>query len=361
MTITITHDAERTTADGTTRGDHAGQILKRAGGFMWSRNTNAWVLNRTWHYATRDQKVRAAVAALEAAGIPVTVERDDQPAVTTAADVAAQEADRAARADRRADYFERKAERTAAEADAGFARARELASIIPLGQPILIGHHSESRDRNYRAKINRTDDRALAAHKESEDAARRAQSAATSQAHRESMPATLKRIGRLETEARDLGRRIAGASTPEYAERIGVMATENAAQLAYWRQHVADLEAAGVKVWTRTDFKPGDYALCRGRWLRVVKVNPKTLHLDTGHMPWPLPYAYADVAGHRPACIWRPGSSEADPCGAVATWWAWWTQDADPVCDACLPEFTTAAAPDRARCFDHRDPTPITP
>ena len=32
--------------------------------------------------------------------------------------------------------------------------ASEMASIIPMGQPILIGHHSERRDRNYRDKIH---------------------------------------------------------------------------------------------------------------------------------------------------------------------------------------------------------------
>lgn len=32
--------------------------------------------------------------------------------------------------------------------------ASEMASIIPMGQPILIGHHSEKRDRRYREKIS---------------------------------------------------------------------------------------------------------------------------------------------------------------------------------------------------------------
>jgi hypothetical protein len=33
-------------------------------------------------------------------------------------------------------------------------RAFDMGKIIPPGQPILIGHHSEKRDRNYRAKID---------------------------------------------------------------------------------------------------------------------------------------------------------------------------------------------------------------
>jgi hypothetical protein len=42
-----------------------------------------------------------------------------------------------------------------AEAEAGnlHARARSMASVIPLGQPILVGHHSEGRDRRYRDRI----------------------------------------------------------------------------------------------------------------------------------------------------------------------------------------------------------------
>jgi len=43
-----------------------------------------------------------------------------------------------------------------------FKRASEMASVIPFGQPILVGHHSEKRDRNYRAKINGLQDKAMA-------------------------------------------------------------------------------------------------------------------------------------------------------------------------------------------------------
>lgn len=40
--------------------------------------------------------------------------------------------------------------------DAAHRRAHEMASVIPFGQPILVGHHSERRDRNYRDKIHTT-------------------------------------------------------------------------------------------------------------------------------------------------------------------------------------------------------------
>lgn len=63
----------------------------------------------------------------------------------------------------KSDYEERKArriaqfsylsEKYAKESEQRFKVADKMASCIPFGQPILIGHHSEQRDRNFRKKI----------------------------------------------------------------------------------------------------------------------------------------------------------------------------------------------------------------
>lgn len=45
------------------------------------------------------------------------------------------------------------AERAERKAAAHLDSAHNMGSVIPMGQPILIGHHSESRDRNYRKRI----------------------------------------------------------------------------------------------------------------------------------------------------------------------------------------------------------------
>lgn len=42
------------------------------------------------------------------------------------------------------------------EAESLYSSAKEMASGIPLGQPILVGHHSERGDRRYRDKIHNT-------------------------------------------------------------------------------------------------------------------------------------------------------------------------------------------------------------
>ena len=60
----------------------------------------------------------------------------------------------AARQEARVARLERAAARARAEGTARVQRAEKMADIIPFGQPILIGHHSEQRDRNYRDKIH---------------------------------------------------------------------------------------------------------------------------------------------------------------------------------------------------------------
>ena len=42
------------------------------------------------------------------------------------------------------------------QADQLSTRAHDMAACIPMGQPILVGHHSEKRDRNFRDRIHRT-------------------------------------------------------------------------------------------------------------------------------------------------------------------------------------------------------------
>lgn len=62
---------------------------------------------------------------------------------------------RAARAERLDEW----AAKREAKAQASLADARAKADLIPFGQPILVGHHSEGRDRRYRAGISRTYER----------------------------------------------------------------------------------------------------------------------------------------------------------------------------------------------------------
>jgi len=61
---------------------------------------------------------------------------------------------------RRQARFEELAEKNKTAAGATWDRAHDMASVIPFGQPILVGHHSEGRDRRYRGRIQSTYEKA---------------------------------------------------------------------------------------------------------------------------------------------------------------------------------------------------------
>lgn len=57
------------------------------------------------------------------------------------------------RLERRRDRYEALAAKRQAESSAAFDTSHRMGQAIPFGQPILVGHHSEGRDRRYRQRI----------------------------------------------------------------------------------------------------------------------------------------------------------------------------------------------------------------
>lgn len=60
-----------------------------------------------------------------------------------------------------------------------YTEAKAMAGAIPFGQPILIGHHSEKRDRNYRNKITSKFDRSFQAQNKADELAKKAETIGT--------------------------------------------------------------------------------------------------------------------------------------------------------------------------------------
>jgi Domain of unknown function (DUF3560) len=296
ITITHTH-ADGTLIEGSAKGDGVYDIVKglrdnwryfpsiRRIGIGQSRDRNA----DTW-------KIRRAAEALRSAGHEVTVTVDD----SQRRDVATIEAERAERAEARAERYEERSERVGTQAQADYARARQMGDAIPFGQPMMPDHYSYNRDRNYRARMGRTYDRAFAGMDQAEELARRAESAEATQRHREAIPVTLRRIAKLEADERRIQRTIAGRDDyvlneatgqyeirlvtpgPRYLARLETSLADVREKLTYWREHVKAAEARGVKVWTAADFTKGDYVREGGRWYHIERVNPKSLSVPHG-------------------------------------------------------------------------------
>ena len=72
-----------------------------------------------------------------------------------------------------------RADRLGKEGSAALDRSRKMAECIPFGQPILVGHHSEKRDRNFRDRIHNTTGRGFALLEQAKDAASRAAAVGT--------------------------------------------------------------------------------------------------------------------------------------------------------------------------------------
>lgn len=57
---------------------------------------------------------------------------------------------------RRKERYQMLADNAVMKSNAIYSQACNMADMIPFGQPILLGHHSEKRDRNFRNKITKT-------------------------------------------------------------------------------------------------------------------------------------------------------------------------------------------------------------
>lgn len=297
--LTLTHSpAEGTQLHGSRRCDGTAEILRSvaACSWRWSRVLGGWYVPRSRDRAVRRYELDATAAALRAAGRAVLVELGDERRSP-----AEQENDRAQRSGERSELLAERAERKDAEADALWGRAETITGGYPMGQPILVGHHSEKRHRRDLDRAHTLEGRAVAAHAESIEAARQSTEAAAGQSHRLSGPATERRIATMEAELRRLQRRRDGHTRTLYTDARGVRrvetqqpaigahrdeveaevrATED--QLRYWREHLAHLQAEGHhRRWSREDFTRGDYVASHLGWHEVVRVNSKSLTIPS--------------------------------------------------------------------------------
>ena len=314
ITITHTH-AEGTLIEGSRKGDGVWEVLKGLGGnWRYFRSLGQIGLGQSRDKSAQTWKIERAAKALRDAGHDVTVTVDE----SQRRDVATIEADRAERAEARAERYDARAERTGAKANADYEQARQMGEAIPFGQPMMTDHYSYGRDRRYRDRIHNTYGRAFAGMDEAKRLEERAQAAEATQSHRESIPTTLRRIEKLEADARRIQRRLRWRGPARqrrqrrpqmalvkpgdsYRARLEVLAADLAEQISYWREHVAKAEANGAKVWSKADFTRDDFALSRGTWYQVQRVNAKTLTVMWGTN---LPYA----CGHPRQRAARPGA-----------------------------------------------------
>ena len=312
ITISHTH-ADGTMLDGSRKGDGVYELLKGLrDNWRYFPSIRAIGIGQSRDKSADSYKIKRAAEALRAGGHEVTVEVDE----SQRRDFATVEAERYERAEDRA---ERMAERSAAATGNAERMWSETDAVYGAlnGQPILVGHRSERRHRNLLDKTHAKEGRAVDEFRKGKYLAERATAAERYKGNRENVPTTLRRIAKLEAEARRTVRTIAGdtySETPggEWLERLTATLADTREELAYWREHVAAAEAAGVKVWSSADFAKGDFVKTRGHWYEILRVNPKSLTVPAGALQyvttdatraysWNDKVPYDDVSGKQTA------------------------------------------------------------
>lgn len=102
--------------------------------------------------------------------------------------------------------LEARAEKAATEATAHFQRADAIASMIPFGQPILVGHHSERRHRADLKRIHNGMEKGVKAHKLAETLQQRAAAVGTAGISSDDPEAVAKLKAKLATLEEDVAR-----------------------------------------------------------------------------------------------------------------------------------------------------------
>jgi hypothetical protein len=146
--LVVSHSLEEgTTITGNTK-PWASAIKDIGMGFKWFAPKRLWYRQQSRGRAAPSLPLERIAERLRSRGATVRVEEPEL------IDVAEAHEFRAELLRDRADQLEARAERRAGEGAAKHAAARQLGEMIPLGQPILVGHHSEARARRDAQRIH---------------------------------------------------------------------------------------------------------------------------------------------------------------------------------------------------------------
>ncbi len=132
------------------------------------------------------------------------------------------------RQEQRAGRFSDYSDRRAVESEQALAHVDSLASAVPLGQPILVGHHSERRARRHAQKIENGMKRAVMLFERAEYWEQRAQASLQHAKYKERPDVRYRRIKKIEAELRKSQKHI----------------TRSEEYMTMWRAQTLDLKMA---------------------------------------------------------------------------------------------------------------------
>jgi len=314
--LTICHSyAEGTLLSGTTRADDLYQLL-RSLGWLYRRTAADYRLQASLDRPAKRGRIQDTAAALRARGFAVAVDIDNT--VRAAEDA---EADRATRADGRADRLEVRAERLREQATGKHAAGRRVLDHIPPGQPYLVDHSGYAADRRRRERAIANLDQAHHLTTHAEHTQRQAEVARDHMRYRHTPETVANRIRDIEAalratartraagqlHARLLARGIPRENIPAGLNELNPDAERDLddreayldEQLTHWRtiraQQITDGTATN---YTRDHIHTGDLVLHRSTWYLVLRANTLTVTVPSFHGTGTNTIRYEHLRGH---------------------------------------------------------------
>lgn len=229
-------------------------LITKTWGFKWYRGEGAFVALYT---PSREDYL----------GQTYQVELEEE-------DAQEREMARDARESDKLDRFNKYGKNAAKRSKQAYDESDRMASFIPMGQPILVGHHSEGRDRNYRARIWAKMGKSVEESKKAEYWERRAQSTLNRQQQRENPGVIYRRIEGLEADLRKCHREIERKQSVDFYTRF---VTFYEGRLAYER--ALYLASGGVPA----DSKNLLDKLEKGGWVEGRWGTGEILRINKGH------------------------------------------------------------------------------
>ena len=302
--LRITHtSAQGTLLQDSTKGDGAWDAIKAAQathqirGWAWSRHVGIYV-RHSRDRAPNIYQIERTAEVLREAGFTVITEVDATPR-----DYAEAEGERAERMDDRAERLTERAARKTAESDGRWAAADAITENIPMGQPILVGHHSE---RGHRAALKRADGhmrKSVELEAEAKHAQHGADTASRHMDLRENPGRVHRRIEMMEAERRKIDRSLAACGLSG----------------ARMKPHMADKDWTCPRCWTSVhigdDLTIPEHGGATG--LHREQLDGQAAHLDNQ-----LTYWRGILAEHRAAGRWNPYSADTIKVGDRIGSWA---------------------------------------
>lgn len=250
--------------------------------FLWSRFANAWVSRSTEnHWRAEAVAKNLSLTFQGETGVKLSFEEKENLKMEKASN--------------RSERFTDRAEKASAESMTRYKNAKQLGDMIPMGQPILIGHHSERGHRRHIEKIDNNMRKSIEADNKAEYYTDRAATAErTASGEKYNSPTYLSnRIKECETKLRELNRLLFGIGyiNRETGERytkenplkisearrnqLDARVTEETEKLNFYKEKQSLLGEVYTKELLKE--KRVTHVKRRGTWFPIKSLNAKSV------------------------------------------------------------------------------------